>query len=36
MGGLDITYGRWDNQLHRLVDKDNTWPGKHYRNDRLK
>ena len=36
MGGLDITYGRWDTSEHCIVDNGEYWPGKDYRNDRIK
>ena len=37
MGGLDITYGRWDTKQHCVTDINGEyWPGRDYRNDRLK
>ena len=37
MGGLDITYGRWDTKQHCVTDNyGEYWPGRDYRNDRLR
>ncbi len=36
MGGLDITYGRWDTTEHCVIDNADYWPGRDYRNDRKK
>ena len=36
MGGFDIAYGRWDNPSHKLTDPNNIWPGKDYKNDRVR
>lgn len=35
MGGLDICYGRWDNQEHSIT-KSNLWNGADYTNDRIR
>lgn len=38
MGGIDLCYGRWDTQEHKLVDDPNErlFPGADYSNPRLK
>jgi phospholipase D1/2 len=36
MGGLDICYGRWDYNEHKLKDPGDYWDGADYNNYRLK
>lgn len=35
MGGLDLCYGRWDNQKHHLLNYNNFWKGADFCNFRL-
>lgn len=36
MGGLDICYGRWDYNEHKLTDPGGLWDGADYNNYRVK
>jgi phospholipase D1/2 len=36
MGGLDLCYGRWDNQKHYLYNYNNLWKGADFCNFRTK
>ena len=36
MGGLDISYSRWDNSKHSISDISMIWDGIDYNNNRIK
>ena len=36
MGGLDISYSRWDNEKHSISDIPGLWDGIDYNNNRIK